>query len=229
MKWSDFWFLIPDFLPNTFLLAFRNPHQKRLRTEAMRYTASRIGMEFSESDEWGFKALLRDFELFNKGRRRRFTNVMSKSIGLLGDKINIFDYQYTRSTGKSATTHRQTVFFVQSKELGLPEMLVYPEHIFHKVGEMFGMQDIDFEEWPEFSRKFLVQGDEWRIRRLMDENIAKFFLIEKHWCVESIGFYLIFYRKKRLVKPKSIQTLFSKGMNLYEYLKEKQVPLSNED
>ena len=129
----------------------------------MRNTAARLGMEFNGSDEWGLKALLRDFELFNKGRRRRFTNVMSKTIGLLNEKIHIFDYQYTRSTGKSATTHYQTVFFIQSKELGLPEMLIYPEHILHKVGELFGMQDIDFNEWPEFSRKFLVQGDEWRI------------------------------------------------------------------
>ena len=99
-------------------------------------------------------------------------------------------------------------------------MLIYPETFFHKIGSLFGMQDIDFVEYPEFSRKFLVQGDEWGIRHLMDEELAKFFLIEKHWCLESLGFYLVFYRRKALVKPKSIKALFNKGMHLYEHFKE---------
>ena len=86
-----------------------------------------------------------------------------------------------------AHTYYQTFFFIQSKDLGLPEMLIYPEKFFHKVGSLLGMQDIDFEEWPEFSRKFLVQGDEWGVRRLMDKDITKFFLSQKtlvlgkHW------------------------------------------------
>lgn len=195
---------------------------KRARTAALRKVASQLDMRFDEKDEWGLKALLGDFELFNKGRRRRITNILSKNIGLMDEKINIFDYQYTISTGKSANTYYQTVFFIQSKSLGLPEMLVFPEHLFHKVGSLFGMQDIDFEEWPEFSRKFLVQGDEWRIRRLMNRELSKFFLIERHWCLESIGFYLIFYRKKKLVKPSSVKALYSKGMTLYHHLKEQE-------
>ncbi len=205
-------------------MAFRSPQVKRARTAALRQTATQLGMEFSEKDEWGLRALLRDFELFNKGGRRRATNIMSKTIGLLEEKINIFDYQYTISTGKSSVTHYQTVFFIQSKELGLPEMLIYPENFFHKIGSLFGMQDIDFEEWPEFSRKFLVQGDEWGVRRLMSEELTKFFLVEKRWCLESLGFYLVFYRRKALVKPKSIKVLFNKGMRLYEHLMESQLP-----
>ena len=205
-------------------MPFRSPQVKRARTAALRQTASQLGMEFIEKDEWGLRALLRDFELFQKGGRRRITNVMNKNIGLLEEKINIFDYQYTISTGKSSATYYQTVFFIQSKELGLPEMLIYPENFFHKIGSLFGMQDIDFEQWPEFSRKFLVQGNEWGIRRLMNEGLAKFFLIEKKWCVESLGFYLVFYRRKALVKPKSINVLFNKGMRLYEHLMESQLP-----
>lgn len=118
----------------------------------MHRTASELGMDFSQKDEWGLRALLKDFELFQKGGHRRLTNIMSKTTGLMEEKINICDYQFTVGTGKSATTHYQTLFFMQSKELGLPEMLVYPENFFHKVGSWLGMQDIDFEEWPEFSK-----------------------------------------------------------------------------
>lgn len=213
-----FWFLFPFLF--SFPMAFRPPHVKRTRTAALRQTAVQLGMEFLETDEWGLRALLRDFELFNKGGRRRLTNIMSKTIGLLDEKINICDYQYTVSTGKSSTTYYQTIFFIQSKNLGLPEMLIYPENFFHKIGSLFGMQDIDFEEWPEFSNKFLVQGDEWGIRRLMKEDLAKFFLVEKRWCLESLGYYLVFYQRKTLVNPESIKALFNKGMTLYEHLKE---------
>ena len=206
-------------------MAFRTPQQRRNRTADLRRMASKLDLDFEEKDEWGIKALLRDFELFQKGGRRRITNIMSKTLGLMEEKVNIFDYQYTISTGKSSATYYQTVFFIQSKELGLPEMLIYPENFFHKIGELFGMQDIDFVEYPEFSRKFLVQGDEWRIRRLMDEELTKFFLIERHWCLESLGFYLVFYRRKALVKPKSMKALFNKGMALYEHLRDSQQPI----
>ena len=200
-------------------MAFLAPYQKRARAEALRQMAGYLGMEFMESDEWGLRALLRDFELFQKGGRRRLTNIMTKTLGLLEEKITICDYQYTISTGKSCSTHYQTVFFVQSKALGLPEMLIYPENFFHKIGSLFGMQDIDFEEWPEFSHEFLVQGDEWGVRRLMDEGLAKFFLVERHWCLESLGYYLVFYRRSALVKPEAIKVLYAKGMSLYEHLK----------
>ena len=87
------------------------------------------------------------------------------------------------------------------------------------------MQDIDFEEFQEFSKKFLVQGDEWGVRRLMNEDLTKFFLIEKHWCLESLGFYFVFYRRKALVTPKSIKILYKKGMSLFKHLKEQNKPL----
>ena len=201
-------------------MAFRSPHRKRQRTADLRRMAAKLDLDFEEKDEWGMKALLRDFELFRKGGRRRITNIMSKTLGLMEEKINIFDYQFTINTGKSSATYYQTVFFLQSKELGLPEMLIYPENFFHKIGSLFGTQDIDFVEHPEFSRKFLVQGDEWGIRHLMNEELAKFFLVERHWCLESLGYYLVLYRRKALVKPKSIKALFNKGMHLYEHLKE---------
>ncbi len=166
------------------------------------------------------KALLRDFELFQKGSRRRITNIMSKTTELMEEKINIFDYQYTIKSKKSSTTFYQTVFFLQSKELGLPEMLIYPERFFHKIGSWLRLQqDIDFEQWPEFSDKFLVQGEAWRVRRLMNEEITKFFLMDWHWCLESLGYYLILYRKRALAEPSSIKLLYQKGMSLLENLK----------
>ncbi|MBK9018426.1 MAG: hypothetical protein IPM82_32715 [Saprospiraceae bacterium] len=91
--------------------------------------------------------MLRDFHLFSKGGSKTITNMLTYSSQLMEDKINIFDYKYTVSTGKSAVTFKQTVFFINSKRLAMPEMLLKPEHFFHRLGNWLGLeQDIDFEE-----------------------------------------------------------------------------------
>jgi len=179
-----------------------------------------LGMDFHEKDEWGMLALLKDFALFKKGMGRKAFNIMQKKTGMLEEKISIFDYQYTVSTGNSAATFVQTAFFIQSKLLSLPEMLLKPENFFHKIGAWLGMQDIDFVEHPEFSKRFLLQGeDEERVRDSMNKDIMRFFLVEKKWCMESIGYYLVFYREGRLAAPAYVKTLYEKGMALYGHLK----------
>jgi hypothetical protein len=137
------------------------------------------------------------------------------------EKINVFDYRYTVSTGKSSHTFHQSVFFIQSKQLAMPQMLLKPENFFHKIGAWLGMQDIDFEEHPEFSDRYLLQGeDEERIRRTMsNETVMRFFTVEKNWSLESIGFYLVLYQERKLIDPGHFKTLYGKGMKLYEQLK----------
>jgi hypothetical protein len=108
--------------------------------------------------------------------------------------------------------------------LALPEMLLKPENFFHKIGAWLGLQqDIDFEEHPEFSDRFLLQGeDEHRIRNIMQDRVRKFFVIEKDWCMESVGFFLIFYKERSLASPDYIKALYKKGMTLYNYFKEEK-------
>lgn len=194
---------------------------KNERTELLGQTAFSLQMDFEEKDEYGMIALLRDFQLFKQGGSKKITNILTKKTGLLEEKISIFDYKYTISTGKSARTFQQTVFFIQSKKLAMPEMLMKPEHFFHRVGQWLGMQDIDFEEHPGFSSNYLLQGeDEARIRRTMgNEHIMRFFTVEKDWTLESIGYFMILYLHDKLIAPDHIKRLYAKGMSLYEQFK----------
>ena len=198
-----------------------NSASRQERTGQLRAAAFELEMDFEEKDEYGMIALLRDFKLFQKGGRKTISNILTKTSSLMEEKVNVFDYRYTISTGKSSHTFYQTVFFIQSKQLAMPQMLLKPENFFHKIGTWLGMQDIDFEEHPEFSDSYLLQGeDEARIRRTMsNEAVMRFFTVEKNWCLESIGFYLVLYQEKKLISPSHIKTLHSKGMKLYEQLK----------
>ncbi|MBI5916964.1 MAG: hypothetical protein HY842_16460 [Bacteroidetes bacterium] len=191
------------------------------RTGQMRQTAHALEMKFVEKDEYGMTALLRDFYLFSRGGSKAITNLLTHTSPLMEDKVNIFDFKYRVSTGKSSHTHEQTVFFINSKRLAMPEMLMKPEHFFHKIGAWFGMQDIDFQEHKEFSDQYLLQGgDEAHIRRTMNlKPVIRFFTIEKNWCLESIGYFLIFYQLDLLIHPGQIKHLHAKGMSLFEQFK----------
>lgn len=198
-----------------------------MRPEELRQTAYQLGMEYSERDDYGMIGLLRDFQLFSRGGRKEITNLMTKTSPLMEDRFHIFDYKFTISTGKSSRTFRQTVMFINSKQLSMPEMLMKPEHFFNKIGSWLGLQqDIDFVEHKEFSENYLLQGeDEPRIRRTMNqEEIVRFFTVEKDWHLESVGFYLIFYQNDHVFQPHEIKFFYERGMLLFENLKEEPLP-----
>lgn len=179
-------------------------------------------MEFTEKDEYGLIGLLRDFHLFDKGGSKEISNLMSFASPLMEDRVNIFDYSYTVSTGKSAVTFRQTVFFINSKHLSMPEMLLKPEHFFHRIGNWLGIEkDIDFEEHKVFSSNYLLQGeDEPRVRRTINQDdVIRFFTVEKEWSLESVGFFMILYQQERLIPPHQIKYLHQRGMMLFDNFK----------
>ena len=189
------------------------------RTQQLRHIAYHLKMDFHSEEEWGEINYLKDFRLFRSGRRKEITNIFQKRDEFLDLEASIFDYKYVRGGGKNRKTIKQTVFFVKSKRLGLPHFLMKPETFFHRIGTYLGMQDIDFEEYPTFSQNYLLQGeDEEYIRATMDDEVLKFFSVEKDWSVEGVNYYLIIYKKNKLLAPRRIKHLYQKGMDIYKLL-----------
>jgi len=189
------------------------------RAEQLDQIAFDLDMKFSPRDDWGLINYLEDFKLFRRGFSKRISNIIHGQEEMLNLDIYIFDYRYTISTGNSARVVRQTVFFIQSRKLGLPSFFMRPEHIFHRIGEYLGMQDIDFEEHPSFSRNYLLRGDdEEYIRASVNEPFLRFFSIEKNWYLEGVNYYLIFYRRGKRLKPDQIKSFFNKGLEIYKLL-----------
>lgn len=192
------------------------------RSTALRSLAYKMGMEYYAEDDWRMISLMRDFRLFKRGGRKRITNILRKTDEMMEDKINIFDYQYTVSTGKSARTFKQTVFFIQSKQLGLPEFWMKPENFLHTIGAWLGFEDIDFEDYPEFSKQYLLKGtDEDYIRYTLNDSFLKFFTVEKDWSVEGINYFLILYKRRKLLSPREVKSLYRKGMKVFDMIKDK--------
>jgi hypothetical protein len=77
--------------------------------------------------------------------------------------------------------------------------------LFHDVAKAFGMQDINFENHPDFSRRYLLRGeDEAKIRLRFHPRFLSF--LEQHppCCAEGSGPQLIVWRDDQQVSPEKM-------------------------
>ena len=132
---------------------FSNLFNKR-RNE-MRKVAEVLDMDYYENGKYGLIDYLADFKLFSKGYSKSIKNLLIHVEGVNGKDVRIFDYKFVTGAGKTTQLHNQTVFYIHSPELSLPQFLLKPEHFFHKVGFFLGQkEDINFEFFPELGFRY---------------------------------------------------------------------------
>ena len=201
------------------------------RRQAIRNLARRIDMEYSEDDSPGLMTHLQDFRLFGSGRNRCITNVLRRQEELMEYDLFIFDYEYDDWLhGKHNKRHHQTVFFIRSSRLSLPEMTMRPETLLHKIGDLVGFEDIDFVRFPKFSGQYRLTGtDEEYIRHHFNDEVLNYFTVNKGWTVEALGFYLLLYRKDLLLPVDQIAKFYWRGREVYELLAPPRPPQNKTD
>lgn len=189
------------------------------RSESMKGFGRQLEMKFSPKDEYGLQRLLRDFKLFKRGHSRKIHNLLSVEDARM--KKYIFDYTYVIGSGKDRRYRRQTVLFIDSKELGLPRFSMQPEFIWHKLTEWLRItKDIDFESHPEFSEQYLLESkDESLLRYLYDQEVLDYFTVNKNWHVEGINYFLIIYSMNERLHPKLLHSFSNMGEKLFSLLR----------
>lgn len=190
-------------------------HVEKKRTAAMRDFATGLGLDFlgSGSDEL-FVRLAR-FQLFNNGRNRTTKNVILGKTEIAS--IAIFDYQYTTGSGKSQSTHSQTVVAMESESLNLPSFTLRPENLFDRVGSALGFQDIDFDTHPQFSKMFVLKGaDEAAVREFFDAKILDFFADRPGVHFEAAGDMFIYYRARKTQAVDALRQYLEDGYSIYQ-------------
>ncbi len=189
------------------------------RIDEFEVCAQTMGWVFKPDDEWGMIKWLLDFKLFRKGRHHKVTPIIIHESDDLGFTC-AFDYIYTISTGKSSHTYRQTVYFRYSKALALPHFVMVPEKWYHRIGTYFGMQDIDFVQYPTFSQNYLLQGsDEDYIRYHFDNpDLVRFFDQQGFYSLEGMNYLLILYVHNVVMPQEQIIQLIHIGNTIHDYL-----------
>lgn len=188
------------------------------RSEAMQVIADALNFSFERKGDELLIAMHDDFELLAKGHAKKASNVMH---GRSGDMdVTIMDYQYTIGHGKNSSTHLHSIIIVQSIHLLLPLFTLAPENIFHKIGGVFGYQDIDFSSHPKFSKQYLLRGeDEDAIRETFSDELLKFYEKNKTSNTEGNNDKFVFFRTGKRLRARDIQAFLQEGIKLYGLFK----------
>ncbi len=176
---------------------------ERNRAEALQQAATTLGFSFEAEGDLDQLRALGDLPLYGHGHSRKVRDVMA---GRAGDvDLRVFDYQYTTGGGKESHTWRQTVALYPGAARDLPDFVLSPENILHKVGQLLGYQDIDFDSSPVFSSRYLLRGpDEEAIRAAFPVETRSFLEQQPGWTVEVRGGTAAIYRSDKRLRPEDL-------------------------
>ena len=178
---------------------------ERQRTEALSTAAQTMGFTFEPAGDLEVLKGFGDLPIYAHGHSKKVANVMT---GQAGERdVKLFDYKYTTGSGKNSHTWSQTVALFPRSGEGLPDLLLAPESVFHKIGAVFGYQDIDFDTSPDFSSHYLLRGpDEMAIRSVFGADALNFFAQQRGWHMEVAGGNVGIYRSDKRCKPEDLRS-----------------------
>jgi len=201
-----------------FLLVYLYQKKKeRERTEAMQLVANQLRWNFAATAPMNMIAGLEQFNLFNQGHNKQIKNFMYGEAN--GVKAAVFDYIYVVGSGKNRTTHYQTVTYVEPVSLRVPYFTLRPEGFFTKVLTAFGYQDIDFGQRPEFSKHYLLRGqDEMAIRQCFSDGLLTFFETYQGTSVDAGNNQLFVFRANYRCQSQEVQNQLALALNIVNLL-----------
>jgi hypothetical protein len=192
---------------------FNNKRRKaiQLLAESLNYTFLARGDKYQLN-------ILHGFHLFAQGNSKNSMNIMTGTINSI--PFTFFDYSYTTGGGRSSRTKQQSVIVFESEQLQLPDFVLRPENLFHKIGKVFGYKDIGFENYPIFSKLYLLRGsDEESIRKTFKDRVIGYYERNQGLSTEAYQNKLIVYRASKRIPPNEIQSFIQQACEVFGLFK----------
>jgi hypothetical protein len=179
------------------------------RTEELQAACTAMGFR------WIGEVPLPDFALplFEQGHGRRVKNAME---GETADRrVSVMDYTFVTGGGKSQHTHRQTVVVFPDGARGLPDFTLAPENFLHRIGQVFGYQDIDFDGDEAFSSAYLLRGeDETAIRAALNPVVRSFLAGAPGWTVQTKQGAAALFKAEQRCKPPELPAFLADALRI---------------
>jgi hypothetical protein len=199
-----------------FLVVYRQQKEKE-RTGQLQLVAAQLGWDFLADAALNMIPSLDRFTLFNQGHGKQIRNMMYGEAS--GVKAAVFDYIYVTGYGKNRQTHYQSVVYLEPPNLAVPYFSLRPENLLLKVFSVFGYQDIDFGQRPEFSRLYTLRGqDESSIRQTFTDGLLGIYENYPGTCTDAGGNQLFLFRGGYRLSPQEIQSYVGLGLNVLNLL-----------
>jgi hypothetical protein len=185
-------------------------HEKK-RTKQLSEISSDLKLSFyPDGKDSIFESI--SFGIFDYGN---VSNMMHGEVS--NAEFAIFDHRYTSGSGENSSTYKQTAIYFNPTNLNLPRFTLSPENLLHKIGSAFGYQDIDFPTHPDFSKRFLLRGeDETKIRALFTNKLLNFLESQQKITIEGGGNQLILYRDNKRIRPEEWQNFIDQGFQFFD-------------
>ena len=189
---------------------------EKKRREALQAFASQMGLTYAEKLNALGEMPCHEAGVFQKGRSKKAKNYMTGKVADVD--LILTDYQYTTGSGKNSTTYNLTVAAYCIPGLDLPDFALESENFLTRFAEKFGMQDIDFESHPQFSKTYRLSGkDENAIRQLFTPALLTSIengLIPKEVRVQAGAGWLIIYSYPKRIKTENMQNFLNDTFDL---------------
>ncbi len=208
-------------------MAIPSIDKRALKIKALAYGK---GWAYKAGNDWQLMKDLEDFDLMQKGLEHEISNVIEANIEDTSSKLMVFDYKYQfdrlewdmedMEVEEGTEYHCQTVFYVSSNSMDLPDMDIRPEGLWDKVKQFFGWDDVDFNKNKRFSKMYSVTADDKeKLKQVVSERFMDLLDDEKTWWIEGKGDDLIVFRDNQLVEVKDLEDFLNFGISLFESLK----------
>ena len=191
-------------------LALVNQARNRKRRASYAEYALVRGFTFEEQRADWEQRYAGVLDLFNEGRRHVWGNTISGTKNQL--PFTAFEYRWVTGGGRSSSTHYICGVVWERDGVAFPRFALSPEGWLSRIGQMFGMQDIDFDDSPEFSRQYQLKGpDETAIRTLFTPTLRRFLESTPNQRVAGGGHSLIWFRRGRLPSAEELDEFLELG------------------
>jgi hypothetical protein len=133
-----------------------------IRSKKIEEVARGLGLTFRRKPSEADKTLPVGSRLVEDAFAPRVSNVL-EAARTADLNLTVFDYAYEprgSMRSDSNTKVKQTVTRMESGFLNLPKFVLFPGGFFEKMEVRFGQTDINFPDSPEFSRRYILRGDD---------------------------------------------------------------------
>ena len=175
-----------------------SPRQLRLQT-----LANERDFLFNSQVEWD-TSYLKKFHFFEIRPIERKSNTLKGRFEEINMSWEISDVTFNEGDAFSAETFNTTLMVLKINK-PIPVFAMEKEGLFEKIFDRVmaftGFKDIDFEMYPDFSKRFLITGkDEAEIRSFFTDELIRFFENRQIYHIESNGEAIMLFDKIKLAR-----------------------------
>lgn len=187
-----------------FLLLFTvSAIREYCRSTRLAHEASAKGLEYS-ADDSAIEFDTTDLSLCRNGHSFAYSHCIHGHLG--GREIHIVDLRFTVGKGRGRATVEQTLIILNVQEERFHTFILRPEGIFDKITDIFGHEDIDFPDHPEFSKRYhlLSNTPADTLRAVFPRTILDTLLRFKGLSIECQDGWIVFYRRYKVMPARQI-------------------------